>query len=320
MSPLLQLWRRHSLHLFRASAALARIPRAVGRSSSLPKGFVASSACVASAGLLLSQATSRCEDSREASLAGLTSEDVAKLKIAIDTGIERLLEWADCPDSFWDQNKVIHLRGVGQALHKAKRLAGFDTQLHLVVADWDSVSLEELQLVSSVSEDCLKLKFDPVLESFNIHSLEAGKLRLVRTNTRPALLGIVGPREVDSVLGGWRRLADKRIISAAVGLQSPFLKQHIQGSPRLEALSQAPPSAGKIRAMDHTSGYILAPLDKAAESGERGRWKVTYILLSEAGGGLPTWAAEKGVSKAILDWFTEAARALDAERKTPAAR
>lgn len=201
--------------------------------------------------------------------------------------------------------------GISDAKHKVKRIVGFEPKIQVVSAVWDHASLRELELLSEASPDCLKLKFDPTLATIQImHTFDAGQKRLVRTNTKPVLLGLISGREVDSLVSEMRQLSDQRWVQGSVGLYSPYLESHVRGNSSLETLHSLPPSPGKVRAHDHTSGFVFEPLDAVAASGGHGRWRMHYLLCSEAGGGISTWMGDKAVGKAIVDWFTSAAKEL----------
>jgi len=220
--------------------------------------------------------------------------------------------WSQAPASWWDERKSIKLSDLQDAVHCAKRMEGFPVRLHMVSAVWDDTSLDELLVLTEASESCLKLSFDPALDSIVTRKHVTGrdgregpKARLIRTITKPMLLGLISAREVDSLVRDPAAQPDGSILGGSLGLQSPLMAEKIRQKDALRTLSSAPPTPGRTRAIDHTSGYIFEPMDAGARSGSgvRGKWKVYYILLSEAGGGVPTWAAEKGVAKAITDWF-----------------
>eukprot|EP00439_Symbiodinium_sp_Y106_P068879 s4095_g11.t1 len=227
--------------------------------------------------------------------------------LALSADDEDLL--LSAPASWWDERKSIKLSDLQDAVHCAKRMEGFPVRLHMVSAVWDDTSLDELLVLTEASESCLKLSFDPALDSIvtrkHVTGREGPKARLIRTITKPMLLGLISAREVDSLVRDPAAQPDGSILGGALGLQSPLMAEKIRQKDALRTLSSAPPTPGRTRAIDHTSGYIFEPMDAGARSGSgvRGKWKVYYILLSEAGGGVPTWAAEKGVAKAITDWF-----------------
>ncbi|CAE7761801.1 unnamed protein product [Symbiodinium pilosum] len=226
--------------------------------------------------------------------------------------MQTLRDWSQAPASWWDERKAVQIADLQDAHHSSKKMDGFPVRLHMVSAVWNDTSLNELLLLTEASDTCLKLSFDPALASIqtrlHVGSRKDGHVRMIRTITRPMLLGLISAREVDSVVRDPAPLPDGSIIGGALGLQSPLLLKKIEQSQALQSLASQPPSSGKTRAIDHTSGYIFEPMDAGARSGSeaKGKWKVYYILLSEAGGGVPTWAAEKGVSKAIVDWFASA--------------
>lgn len=261
-----------------------------------------------SAGLVLAyRPPCLCSTSGDEDLA-LSADDEDLLLSVLDAGMRTLRGWSQAPASWWDESKIVKLSDLQDAVHCAKRMEGFPVRLHMVSAVWDDTSLDELLLLTEASEGCLKLSFDPALDSIvtRKHVGRKGpKARLVRTITKPMLLGLISAREVDSLVRDPAAQPDGSILGGALGLQSPLLVEKIRQKDALKTLSSAPPTPGRTRAIDHTSGYIFEPMDEGARSGSgvRGKWKVYYILLSEAGGGVPTWAAEKGVAKAITDWF-----------------
>lgn len=292
--------RRHSIEWFRLAAGVGALLLTAGCSSQFSTAAQCQSPPLA----------------MEEALRALSADDEARLLAAVEEGFTRVLQWLAAADSWWDDVRSIRIgAGVTAAVHKTKQLPGFATRAHLVVAVFESATEQELKLLIEASPDCLKLKFDPVLEAIEIFQVfQGGQARLMRTSTRPALMGLISARECDSVQGVLRRLPDQRWIQASVGLQSLYLKEHVQGRPALETLAALPPTSGRIRAFDQTSGYVLEPLDEEAARGAPGRWRVHYLLQSEAGGGLPNWAAEKGVAKAITDWFYTASKQLKTMR------
>jgi len=249
-----------------------------------------------------------CSTSEAEDLA-LSADDEDLLLSVLDAGMRTLRGWSQAPASWWDERKSIKLSDLQDAVHCAKRMEGFPVRLHMVSAVWDDTSLDELLVLTEASESCLKLSFDPALDSIvtrkHVTGREGPKARLIRTITKPMLLGLISAREVDSLVRDPAAQPDGSILGGALGLQSPLMAEKIRQKDALRTLSSAPPTPGRTRAIDHTSGYIFEPMDAGARSGSgvRGKWKVYYILLSEAGGGVPTWAAEKGVAKAITDWF-----------------
>ena len=132
-------------------------------------------------------------------------------------------------------------------------------KLHMVSAVWDDTSLSELLLLTEASEDCLKLSFDPALDSIQTcRRIVRGndrQVRLIRTITKPMLLGLISAREVDSVVRDPAAQPDGSIIGGALGLQSPLLIEKVQSdmSNGLGTLSSRPPTPGRTRAIDHTS-------------------------------------------------------------------
>lgn len=257
----------------------------------------------------------------EAAVLAFEPEDEARCLAATDEAFTRLLMWVDSPESWWSERKKIRLQGASEATQFSKELDGFEIRLHMVTAIWESATIEELKALAEANESCLKLKFDPILESFQNRSVFAdGQIRLLRTTTRPTLMGLISAREVDSILREWRQLPDGRVMQGGLGLQSPYFAKHVLGSPALEHLHQAPPSSGRVRAVDHCSGFVVEPLDDAARQGGQGRWKISYVLQSEAGGGVPRWVAEKAVPKAITDWFVSASKELENLRTEPSLR
>jgi len=252
-----------------------------------------------------------CSTSEAEDLA-LSADDEDLLPSVLDAGMRTLRGWSQAPASWWDESKSVKLSDLQDAVHCAKRMEGFPVRLHMVSAVWDDTSLDELLVLTEVSESCLKLSFDPALDSIVTRKHVTGrdgregpKARLIRTITKPMLLGLISAREVDSIVLDKAAQPDGSILGGSLGLQSPLMAEKIRQKDALRALSSAPPTPGRIRAIDHTSGYIFEPMDAGARSGSgvRGKWKVYSIFLSEAGGGVPTWAAEKGVAKAIEDWF-----------------
>ncbi|CAK9069316.1 unnamed protein product [Durusdinium trenchii] len=241
----------------------------------------------------------------------LSQRDEALLLSVLDGGVANLQKWTQAPASWWDDSRQIRISGLKDCMHYIKRLEGFPIKLQMVTAVWEEVALDDLLVLSEASDNCLKLTFDPVIDTMTTRLHFGGgirKGRVLRTMTRPTLMGIIQAREVDSVLREPEIMADGWVVGGGLGLQSPLLVDKIQESEYLKALAAVPPSKGKVRAIDHTSEYLFQPLDDAARSASsaKGTWKVHYILLSEAGGGVPLWAAEKGVLKAIIDWYTAA--------------
>lgn len=124
----------------------------------------------------------------------------------------------------------------------------------MVTAVWENVSLNDLIMLSEASETCLKLSFDPIIDTMTTRLMFGdGKARFLRTMTRPTLMGLISAREVDSVVREPEVLPDGMVIGGGLGLQSPLLVEKIQQSDYLKAVASEPPSKGKVRAVDHTS-------------------------------------------------------------------
>ena len=181
--------------------------------------------------------------------------------------------------------KAVQIADLQDAHHSSKKMDGFPVRLHMVSAVWNDTSLNELLLLTEASDTCLKLSFDPALASIqtrlHVGSRKDGHVRMIRTITRPMLLGLISAREVDSVVRDPAPLPDGSIIGGALGLQSPLLLKKIEQSQALQSLASQPPSSGKTRAIDHTSalaarvlavvpchlmnrsqgGYIFEPMD-----------------------------------------------------------
>mmetsp|Transcript_28928 Transcript_28928/g.54270 ORF Transcript_28928/g.54270 Transcript_28928/m.54270 type:complete len:324 (+) Transcript_28928:59-1030(+) len=302
------MWAAKSRLAFRAAAQKAWCAPVVrkGRCATALGGSILGT-CALAQGWLRLMKPCACSD-----LEPLPAQDQDLLIAVLDGAMRNLREWSKAPTTWWDECKSIRIPGLRDALHCTKRLDDFPVRLHMVSAVWDNTTLDELILLTDASDNCLKLRFDPAIDSFRTRlEMEntTGRVRLIRTITKPMLLGLISAREVDSVLKEPDRLPDGSVVGGALGLQSSLLWAKIQKNERLHSLSLQPPTHGRIRAIDHTSGYIFEPLDGSASSGGKGEWKVYYIVLGEAGGGVPLWAAEKGVSKATVDWFRAAYKA-----------
>ncbi|CAK9069444.1 unnamed protein product [Durusdinium trenchii] len=236
----------------------------------------------------------------------LSQRDEALLLSVLDGGVANLQKWTQAPASWWDDSRTIRVAGFRDARHCQKKLEGFPLKLQMVSAVWEDVSLEELIMVTEVIDDCAKLQFVPVMEKVQTRLVFGGGLRLLQTSIRPALLGLVSSREVDSLMKEPEMRESGWVVSTGVGLQSPLLVEKIEngGSSVLKTLVSAPPSKGKVRAIDHTSGYAFRAGDQPRS------WHVHILLLSEPGGGLPHWAMEMGIYYGILDWFVAAKKFL----------
>ena len=150
--------------------------------------------------------------------------------------------------------KSIRISGLKDVSHHIKKLDGFPIKLQMVTAVWENVSLNDLFLLSEASETCLKLSFDPVIDTMTTRlQFGNGKARFLRTMTRPTLMGLISAREVDSVLREPQVMPDGLVVGGGLGLQSPLLVDKIQQSDYLKAVASQPPSKGKVRAVDHTS-------------------------------------------------------------------
>lgn len=125
----------------------------------------------------------------------------------------------------------------------------------MVSAIWENVSLDELIMVTEMTDDCVKLKFVPLMESVETRFRFRGG-RILRTTVKPLLLGLVPSREVESVMKEPETMPDGSVVSVGVGLQSPLLLDKVQQSDVLKALASEPPSKGKVRSVDHTSAWL----------------------------------------------------------------
>lgn len=247
----------------------------------------------------------------------LSLDDEMRLRGALDEVVSDLTQIAAEPDGWWDTRKSTQVAGLGELVMYSKRVPGFDSHLHMGVATFEDTSLEELDVLTAAHEGAAKLNFDPALKSFEtafqFKASWGGPARLLRIHTRPQLMGIISAREVDSVCLDLHKLEDGRGLAGAMGLYSPRMAPHAHSSPYLEALRGAPPTQGMVRALDHISGYIFEPLGQRSGSG-RGPWRVRYVLHSSAGGSVPQWAVEKGVSQAIASWFRAACKEMEKRR------
>ncbi|CAK9048552.1 START domain-containing protein [Durusdinium trenchii] len=243
---------------------------------------------------------SSCEGPEESKELVFADEEVALLASVVEAATENLLQWAQAPAHWWDECRTIRVAGFRDARHCQKKLEGFPLKLQMVSAVWEDVSLEELIMVTEVIDDCAKLQFVPVMEKVQTRLVFGGGLRLLQTSIRPALLGLVSSREVDSLMKEPEMRESGWVVSTGVGLQSPLLVEKIEngGSSVLKTLVSAPPSKGKVRAIDHTSGYAFRAGDQPRS------WHVHILLLSEPGGGLPHWAMEMGIYYGILEPWT----------------
>lgn len=124
----------------------------------------------------------------------------------------------------------------------------------MVTAVWEDITLNDLFMLSEASETCLKLTFDPVIDTMTTRlCFGNGRARFLRTLTRPTLMGLISAREVDSLLREPEIMADGLVVGGGLGLQSPLLVDKIQQSDYLKEVASEPPSKGKVRAVDHTS-------------------------------------------------------------------
>ena len=152
------------------------------------------------------------------------------------------------------QGRSIRISGLKDVSHHIKKLDGFPIKLQMVTAVWENVSLNDLFLLSEASETCLKLSFDPVIDTMTTRlQFGNGKARFLRTMIRPTLMGLISAREVDSVLREPEIMPDGLVVGGGLGLQSPLFVDKIQQSDYLKAVASQPPSKGKVRAVDHTS-------------------------------------------------------------------
>lgn len=238
----------------------------------------------------------------------LSEADEALLLCALDTALENFRQWTQAPASWWDECRNVRMPGFGDARHCKKKLDGFPLRLMMVSALWENVSLDELIMVTEMTDDCVKLKFVPLMESVQTRFSFPGG-RILRTTVKPLLLGLVSSREVESVMKEPETMPDGSVVSVGVGLQSPLLLEKIQQSDVLKALASEPPSKGKVRSVDHTSGYSFEPLEDK-EPFQKGKWRVHIVILSEDTGGLPAWALEMGIFYGTIDWFAAADKYL----------
>ena len=132
-----------------------------------------------------------------------------------------------------------------------KKLDGFPLKLVMISAIWEDVSLDELIMVTEMADNCVKLKFVPLIESIQTRFTFQGG-RILRTTVKPVFLGLVSSREVESVMKEPTKMPDGSVVSVGIGLQSP-LADTIQQSDFLKRLASEPPSKGKVRSVDHTS-------------------------------------------------------------------
>ena len=72
-------------------------------------------------------------------------------------------------------------------------------------------------MVTEMTDDCVKLKFVPLMESVQTRFSFPGG-RILRTTVKPLLLGLVSSREVESVMKEPETMPDGSVVSVGVGL------------------------------------------------------------------------------------------------------
>ena len=155
---------------------------------------------------------------------------------------------------FLSWGRSIKIAGLKDVSHHIKKLDAFPIKLQMVTAVWEDITLNDLFMLSEASETCLKLTFDPVIDTMTTRlCFGNGRARFLRTLTRPTLMGLISAREVDSLLREPEIMADGLVVGGGLGLQSPLLVDKIQQSDYLKEVASEPPSKGKVRAVDHTS-------------------------------------------------------------------
>ncbi|CAJ1367325.1 unnamed protein product [Effrenium voratum] len=216
----------------------------------------------------------------------VSKSDESLLVSILDDAMDNLLSWAKAEPSWWDECRAVRLpAGLKEGRHCRKKLEGFPVRLQMISAVWEDVTLEELVMVTEVSDDCLKLKFVAMMENIQTRRFN-DRGCLVRTTIKPVLLGLVSPREVESIMrppearDGW-------VASVGIGLHSPLFIEKVQQSSSLLALAASPPSKGKVRAVDHTSALALIL------AGESSRWSLRGAVPGhqEAAAAAPAAAA-----------------------------
>lgn len=254
----------------------------------------------------------------------LDAGDAALVGAALDATMADLLRWQEAPLSYWEEIKSVKVGSAGAMQLFTRRTGnpggeGVAQPLFLGVIIFDDVSMDEMRYLTAAHEGCAKLRFDPALNTFETRksftSPSGNPVIILRTHTHPMLLGIISAREVNSICGEWV-LPDGRYVECGFGLKSPRFEGAASGSPRLRALQEEPTTKGMVQAIDFVSGYIHEPMDEATRSGGRGRCRCWYFLCSEAGGSVPKWASERGVSTAIAGFFTAAHKELLDIRRT----
>jgi len=266
----------------------------------------------------------------------LTPEDERRVAAAAEESLADMLRWASMPEEWWDEKRVSRVGGVEMQLYTKRSVFpeehGQCPPLFLGVIVLDDISLDDLRYLTAAGEGVAKLRFDPSLATFEtlltMEALGGEPIRLLRTHTRPVLLGLISAREVDSICTQ-RQLPDGRWIAGGFGLQSARLAPRASetgggggssgsggGVVSLQALRGAPPSVGMVQALDFASGYIHEPVDAAAKAGGRGRCRSWYFLCTEAGGGVPKWVGEKGASIAISNFWIAALKELKRKRNS----
>lgn len=248
----------------------------------------------------------------------LAADDEALVLAAVAEAMSDMQHWSAMPESWWDARKNVRVAGVGEMQLYSKRgvFPGGTAPappLFLGVIEFEDVSLDELKYLSAAGEGCAKLRFDPSLASFEtrltVPAPWGEPVKYFRIHSRPALLGLISAREIDSICGV-RDLPDGRRLEVGVGLRSPVMVQHCGGSSRISQLQAETPTPGMVQAKDYTGGFIHEPMDLASRSGGRGRCRSMYFLSSEAGGGVPRWASERGVPDAVVNFYAAAYKEL----------
>eukprot|EP00747_Dinoflagellata_sp_TGD_P075519 gnl/TRDRNA2_/TRDRNA2_158771_c2_seq2.p1 gnl/TRDRNA2_/TRDRNA2_158771_c2~~gnl/TRDRNA2_/TRDRNA2_158771_c2_seq2.p1 ORF type:complete len:319 (-),score=30.48 gnl/TRDRNA2_/TRDRNA2_158771_c2_seq2:64-1020(-) len=297
---------RRSRAFTSAAADPTRIPSTSTSSAVAPTTVALATSEIGLTGQILTA------DSAPAS-AFVGKEDEARLSAASRQAIAIVLDWAAKPASWWDERRHLHAGGFGQIVSITKDLTESEPRLFIGEGTFEDVTLAEINLCTTAHEGSLKEHFDPTIERFqtlhawNVEPSHRGVV--VKTVTKPVLLGLISAREVVSVCG-FKTLSDGRRVEAGLGFYSPELEPYVSGSPHLEALRALPPSKGMVRAVDRVTGFLMEPLDTAAASGGPGRIRVRYVIRSEAGGGLPKWVSDKGQALSLVSWFSAAHKEL----------
>eukprot|EP00928_Gymnodinium_smaydae_P039115 TRINITY_DN2679_c0_g6_i1.p1 TRINITY_DN2679_c0_g6~~TRINITY_DN2679_c0_g6_i1.p1 ORF type:complete len:343 (-),score=22.83 TRINITY_DN2679_c0_g6_i1:193-1221(-) len=264
------------------------------------------------------------------------------LEVLLAAAAHNLLEYADSSDSFWDEKQLHRARSGDAVTVFAKQIPNRTTRLFMGRCVLKDMKLEEFVLSCESGPGTRRASWDTSVErSESLLSFETNAMQpiaigappplvsLTRTFTLPALLGLISRRVVDDVGVSFCVLPGssserQRYAHFGIGVCSPNVDSILESSD-VGVMQGADVFVGRLREHSRVSGGTshVVMVNHAAgvcvEELESNVLLVNYVIHSDACGGVPAWACEKGIVQALVDIFKNVRKDVELQRRLPLA-